>query len=112
MDIRYPGMAEKREYTIGDLAREFNVTTRAIRFYEDEGLLSPRREGQSRVYSARDRVHLKMILRGKRLGFSLRETREILSLYDAPNGEISQLRYFLEKIREHRRDLLLGRAGK
>jgi len=97
-------------YTIGDLAREFDVTTRAIRFYEDEGLLAPTREGQSRIYSARDRVHLQMVLRGKRLGFSLRETRDILELYGAPNGEVSQLRRFVEKIHEHRQELLHQRA--
>jgi len=94
-----------QDYTIGDLSREFQVTTRALRFYEDQGLLKPRREGLNRIYSARDRVHLKMILRGKRLGFSLRETGELLDLYDAPNGELSQLRRFLSKVEEHRRDL-------
>jgi len=94
-----------QDYTISDLSREFEVTTRALRFYEDRGLLSPRREGLNRVYSARDRVHLKMILRGKRLGFSLRETGELLDLYDAPNGELSQLKRFLSKVEEHRRDL-------
>ena len=94
-----------QDYTIGDLSREFQVTTRALRFYEDQGLLQPHREGLNRIYSARDRVHLKMILRGKRLGFSLRETGELLDLYDAPNGELSQLKRFLSKIEEHRRDL-------
>ncbi|NIW86644.1 MAG: MerR family transcriptional regulator, partial [Gammaproteobacteria bacterium] len=70
-------------YSIGDLAREFDVTPRTIRFYEDQGLLSPARSGQNRVYTARDRTRLKLILRGKRLGFSLSEIRDILDLYDA-----------------------------
>lgn len=92
-------------YTISDLAREFGVTTRTIRFYEDRGLLAPAREGQNRVYRARDRVRLKLILRGKRLGFSLREVKELLDLYDAPEGEAGQLRTFIEKIRERRGEL-------
>ena len=73
-------------FTISDLAREFEVTPRTIRHYEDEGLLSPRRQGQRRIYSPRDRVTLALILRGKRLGFSLAEAREIIELYDAPQG--------------------------
>lgn len=93
-------------YSIGELSREFDVTPRAMRFYEDEGLLSPTRNGRNRVYSARDRVHLRLILRGKRLGFSLSEIREMLSMYDAPNGEASQLRYFIEKIKGRRTVLL------
>lgn len=96
-------------YSIGDLAREFDVTLRTIRFYEDQGLLSPARSGQNRVYTARDRTRLKLILRGKRLGFSLSEIRDILDLYEAPGGEASQLRYFIEKIHERRRALLRQR---
>ena len=85
-------MTETNEtFTIGDLAREFDVTLRAIRFYEDEGLLAPRREGSRRVYSKRDRVRLKLILRGKRLGFSLAEVREMLELYDSAPDERPQL---------------------
>ena len=87
------------------LASEFDVTTRTIRFYEGEGLLSPRREGQSRVYRQRDRVRLRLILRGKRLGFSLREVQEMLDLYDAPEGETGQLRHFIAKMRARREDL-------
>ena len=93
-------------FGIGDLAREFAVTTRTIRFYEGEGLLNPARQGQNRIYSSRDRVRLKLILRGKRLGFSLREVREMLDLYDAPEGEFGQLRHFIAKIGE-RRDALV-----
>lgn len=92
-------------YTIGELAQEFDVTTRAIRFYEDQGLLSPTRNGQARVYSARDRVRLKLVLRGKRLGFSLGEIGEMLDLYDADPSEIGQLQYFISKLDERRAQL-------
>lgn len=96
-------------YGIGELAREFDVTPRTIRFYEDRGLLSPARSGQNRVYTPRDRTRLKLILRGKRLGFSLSEIHDILDLYDAPGGEVGQLRYFIDKIRERRQALLRQR---
>ena len=89
-------------YSITDLAREFDVTTRTIRFYEDEGLLRPERQGQARIYRPRDRIRLKLILRGKRLGFSLKEVAEIIDLYDSEPGEVAQLRHFLEKIAERR----------
>ncbi len=92
-------------FGIAELAREFDVTTRTIRFYEDKGLLAPLREGQRRVYSPRDRVRLRLIMRGKRLGFSLDEIRELIDLYDADPTEVTQLRHFLEKIRE-RKDVL------
>ena len=69
-------------YSISDLARELDITTRAIRFYEEQGLLAPERRGQERVYSPRDKVSLKLILRGKRIGFSLAECRELIELYD------------------------------
>ena len=97
-------------FSIGDLSRELDVTTRAIRFYEDQGLLAPRRQGQQRVYGPRDRVRLKLILRGKRLGFSLAEIREMLEMYDAPEGEVGQLRHFIARMRERRDDLLRQRA--
>ena len=92
-------------YSISDLAQEFNLTTRAIRFYEDEGLLQPGRNGRRRVYSVRDRVRLKLILRGKRLGFSLSDVRDIIEMYDLDAGETGQLRYFLDQIRERREAL-------
>ena len=92
-------------YSISDLAQEFNPTTRAIRFYEDEGLLQPGRSGRRRVYSARDRVRLKLILRGKRLGFSLSDVRDIIEMYDLDAGETGQLRYFLDQIKERREAL-------
>ncbi|MEE9265613.1 MAG: MerR family DNA-binding transcriptional regulator [Gammaproteobacteria bacterium] len=94
-------------YSIGDLSREFGVTTRTIRFYEDQGLLSPTRNGQSRIYQPRDRVRLKLILRGKRLGFSLKEINKLIQLYDTPEGEAGQLRSFIEKIRARRTELLV-----
>lgn len=96
-------MAER--FSISDLSREFDVTTRTIRFYEGEGLISPTRRGQTRIYSARDRVRLRLILRGKRLGFSLSEIKEIIDLYDEAPGEAGQLRHFLAKIAERRRQL-------
>ncbi|GAB3126937.1 MerR family transcriptional regulator [Novispirillum itersonii] len=94
--------ALEREFSISELAAEFGVTARAIRFYEDKGLVSPRRDGQRRLYSPRDRVRLILILRGKRLGFSLREIQEILDLYDAEPGEAGQLRHLLGKVQERR----------
>ncbi len=95
-----------QQHAIGALAREFGVTTRTIRFYEDQGLLAPERAGANRVYGARDRVRLRLILRGKRLGFSLAEIGEMLDMYDAPRGERGQLEYFIRRIRERRSDLL------
>ena len=95
--------------TIGDLSREFGVTPRTIRFYEDEGMLTPDREGQRRLYGRRDRVRLKLILRGKRLGFSLAEIREILTLYETPPGEAGQLRFLVDKIGARRGELLQKR---
>jgi DNA-binding transcriptional MerR regulator len=89
-------------YTISDLAKEFALTTRAIRFYEDEGLLAPLRSGRHRVYGERDRVRIKLLLRGKRLGLSLSEIRELLDLYDATGGERPQLVKFLEVLATRR----------
>ena len=92
-------------YTLTDLAQEFGVTTRTIRHYEDEGLLSPLREGTNRLFGNRDRVRLKLALRGKRLGFSLAEIRELFDLYDLARDEKRQLQEFLTKL-ERRRALL------
>lgn len=92
-------------YTIAELAREFDITPRAIRFYENQGLLTPAREGTNgvrRVYSARDRTRLRLTLRGKRLGFTLSEIGRLLDLYDSPTGTVAQLRAFLDTIAEHR----------
>ena len=89
-------------FSITELAQEFDVTTRTIRFYEDQGLLAPARRGQSRIYAQRDRTRLKLILRGKRLGFSLAEVAEIIELYDNQPGETGQLEFFLSKIADRR----------
>ena len=95
----------QEQFSISELSQEFDVTTRAIRFYEDEGLLEPQRQGRQRVYSGRDRVRLKLILRGKRLGFSLSEIGEIIDMYDSEPGEVGQLQYFIEKISVRRKTL-------
>lgn len=87
-------------YGIAELAGEFGVTTRTVRFYEDKGLLSPKREGQRRVYSARDRVRLRLIMRGKRLGLSLEEIGELIDLYDVDPSEVTQLKHFLDVIQQ------------
>ena len=92
-------------YTITELAREFDITPRAIRFYEDQGLINPKREGaggRTRVYSARERTRLKLTLRGKRLGLSLGEIKEILDLYESPRDTVPQLERFLASLAQHR----------
>ncbi len=91
-----------RTYGIAELAREFAITPRTMRFYEDRGLLNPVREGQRRLYTTRDRVRLRLIMRGKRLGFSLVEIGEIIDLYDADPTQDAQLRLLLDKIGERR----------
>lgn len=95
-------------YTISDLAKEFDLTTRAIRFYEDMGLLQPERAGaagRNRIYSARDRTRLRLTLRAKRLGLSLTEAKEIIDLYDSPRDTGVQLRKFLDVLGQHRKQL-------
>ena len=95
-------------YTISDLAREFDLTTRAMRFYEDMGLLQPERSGpggRNRIYSNRDRTRLKLTLRAKRLGLSLTEAREIIDMYDSPRDTGPQLRKFLAVLAQHRKQL-------
>ena len=99
-----------QEYSIGVLAREFGVTTRTIRYYEDEALLAPTRRGQTRVYGPRERVRLRLILRGKRLGFSIAEIREILDMYESEPGEAGQLQHLTAKIAERRAMLERQRA--
>lgn len=94
-----------KTYTISDLAREFGVTTRTLRHYEDQGLVTPVRDGVNRIYSHRDRVRLKLALRGKRLGFSLSEIRELFELYDLANDERRQLEEFAVKLERHRAQL-------
>ena len=101
---------ETQTYTISELAREFDVTPRAIRFYEDQGLLAPTRVGQNRVYSKRDYVRLKLTLRGKRLGFSLSEVGEMVDMYDRAKDEKKQLATFVALLAERRTQLLHQRA--
>jgi DNA-binding transcriptional MerR regulator len=109
--LPYTSMAaspSQTSYTIGDLAREFDLTTRAIRFYEDMGLLQPQRSGpggRNRIYSLRDRTRLKLTLRAKRLGLSLSEAREIIDMYDSPRDTGPQLRKFLTILAQHRQQL-------
>jgi DNA-binding transcriptional MerR regulator len=99
-----------RTWSIGELADEFQTTLRAIRHYEELGLLAPGRNGQQRIYTERDRVRLQLILRGKRLGFTLDEIAHILDLYDDPPGEAGQLEFLVADIQRRRADLLRRRA--
>ncbi len=95
----------QRIYSIAELSREFAITPRTIRFYEDEGLIKPRRQGMTRLYSAGDRTRLGWILRGKRLGFALAEIRELLDLYQVDRTGVQQLRELLRRSRLHIEDL-------
>ena len=99
-----------RIYSIAELAREFGITARTIRFYEDEGLIKPRRQGLTRLYSPHDRVRLGWILRGKRLGFSLAEIKQLLDLYQVDRTGVQQLRELLRRSRVHIEDLERRRA--
>lgn len=91
-----------RTWTIGEIAEEFEVTHRAVRHYEELGLISPERRGTQRIYHPRDRIRLALIMRGKRLGFPLEEIRRIIDMYDEQPGEAGQLRYLLDRITEQR----------
>ncbi len=93
-------------YSISELGKEFGITTRAIRFYEDKELLSPTRQGGRRIYSRADRTRLKLLLRGKRLGWPLEEIKSVLNMYDAGDGELDQLQYTAKKIEQRRQQLL------
>ena len=101
---------ERAEFSISELAREFDVTPRAIRFYEDQGLLAPRRDGQRRIYTPRDRTRLKLTLRGKRLGLALAEIRELIDMYEPGRDERAQLERFRQVLETHRKSLLQQRA--
>ncbi len=92
-------------FTISELAEEFDITPRAIRFYEDVGLLAPARQGRNRVYSQRDRTRLKLTLRGKRLGFSLTEILQLVTMYESPADTTPQLEAFQQALAQHRRQL-------
>lgn len=94
------GAAAKDRFTIRDLTREFDVTARTLRFYEEKGLLAPERAGQERLYSRRDRARLKYVLMGKCVGFSLEEIRDMLDLYDLGDGQVTQLRVAHERFHE------------
>jgi DNA-binding transcriptional MerR regulator len=101
---------ERAEFSIRELASEFDVTPRAIRFYEDHGLLAPKRAGQRRIYSPRDRTRLKLTLRGKRLGLSLSEIRELIDMYEPGRDERPQLERFISVLAAHRATLEQQRA--
>ncbi len=101
--------ADARLYTITELAQEFDVTPRAIRFYEDMGLMAPARAGRNRVYAHRDRTRLKLTLRGKRLGLSLQEIKQLVDMYESPSDTAPQLQAFLAVLESHRRQLELQR---
>jgi DNA-binding transcriptional MerR regulator len=98
-------ITSQANYSIGELSKEFDITTRSIRFYEDQGLLTPTRKGQTRIYNQGDRVRLKLILRGKRLGFSLAETGRLFELYNADKSSAKQLSSMMELIAQKKNDL-------
>ena len=95
----------KKKYSISDLAGEFSITTRTIRFYEEKGYLNPERNGMRRIYSSADRTSLRLILRGKRLGLSLDETADMIKMYGSPRGNQKQLKKFLQRIAQKRAEL-------
>ncbi len=97
--------ASTRTFTITELSAEFDITPRAIRFYEDVGLLEPARDGRNRVYTQRDRTRLKLTLRGKRLGLSLQEIKQLVDMYESPDDTHQQLQAFLAILRQHRSQL-------
>jgi DNA-binding transcriptional MerR regulator len=100
---------QKQFYSITELTREFNVSTRTIRFYEDEGLILPLRRGRTRLFKPSDRRLLMLIMRGKRLGFSIAEIREIISMYKEPPGEVGQLKLLIKRANEKRYQLIQKR---
>jgi DNA-binding transcriptional MerR regulator len=104
-----PAAQTPAAWTITELSREFGITTLTIRFYEDRGLLRPARRGQQRIYSRSDRTRLKLVLRGKRLGWPLDDIREMIELYETPDGEQKQLNLMLERIMQSRNTLLQQR---
>ena len=99
-----------REWTIGQIAEEFGVTHRTVRYYEDQGLIAPERRGTQRVFHPRDRVRLALVLRGRRIGFDLEKIRRIVDMYDETPGEAGQLRYLLQEIGTRRAELEQRRA--
>ena len=109
-DLAGMGIMDSRTYTISELSKEFGITTRTIRYYEDQGLITPGRNGRQRVYLPRDRARLKLILRGKRLGLPLRDIGEIINMYNTERGEAGQLRHLCTRIKQDRAMLLRQRA--
>jgi len=107
--IPFQGCATTSLCTITDLTREFDVTSRTLRFYEQQGMIEPLRRGRTRLYRPADRARLKLILRGRRLGFSLAEIRDIIAMYGAPPGEQSQLEHLIARIGEKRAELEMKR---
>ncbi|WP_082666083.1 MerR family DNA-binding transcriptional regulator [Aureimonas sp. AU4] len=105
LSVRSDGDGERTVFKIGDLAREFGVTLRTLRFYEDRGLLSPERRGTTRLYSRRDRMRLRLVLICKILGFSLTEAKQIIEIYYQPNGERKQIEFALSRMEEQRKIL-------
>ena len=95
-----------KTYTISDLAKEFGVTTRTIRFYEEKGMISPLRDGQRRLYSSADRVRIKLILRGKRIGMTLQECVDVIDMYDPEHNNAEQLHSLINKVKERREQML------
>jgi len=108
--IERPDRLEREQYSISDLTEEFGCTARALRFYEDEGLIAPRRVGLARIYSKRDRARLAWIMRAKNVGFSLGDIREMIDLYDLGDDRVAQRRFTIEKCREHIAKLKRQRA--
>ena len=101
---------DEREWTIAQIADEFGVTHRTVRYYEDQGLISPERRGTQRVFHPRDRVRLALVLRGKRIGFDLEKIRRIVDMYDESPGEVGQLRYLRDEVAARRAELEQRRA--
>lgn len=95
----------KKTWTISELAQEFDVTPRTLRFYEDQGIIAPGRDGRNRVYRARDRARLKLALRGRRLGLQLSEIVSLITMYDGPGSTVAQLRQYLDVLGQHRHTL-------
>src|SRR3989442_5257499 len=103
--VAHASPSSAQTFTISELAGDFDLTTRAIRFYEDCGLISPQRRGRNRVYTARDRTRLKLTLRGKRLGLTLAEVKELVDMYESPRDTQPQLKKFLVVLAAHREQL-------